>query len=406
MTRLVVVIDGMGNEVFYNYDGNHNKTRETVMGQLNDHLGNPAANIRLAEASFLYDTENRRTHEIENHFDATTQVNIGDGARTTQTVWTPASQEQSIIYDNGGTETSVYDTAHRRTSLTDAMGNQELFQYDPNGNITVSTLVERPDGGGPDERNDTRYQFDALDRMTLLTDHVGNQTASAYDSRGNLTSQTDALGDAVLTSFDGLNRELTRQHRDGGGGPSATVAYQWDDSSRLVKLTDPNGNITERVYDPVNRISEIQFADCTVYTQIHDHHSNVIQITDANGSVKQYGYDLLNRPISATIQPGAGVSADTTTETYSFDGMSRFTSLEDNDSKVERSYDSLFQTMQETLNGQVIGYVMDANGTPSRVTYPGGRVIDLTYDLLNRQKNRKRGRGNPGFGRLCGSRAN
>src|SRR5262249_55727177 len=80
-----------------------------------------------------------------------------------------------------------------------------------------------------------------------------------------------------------------------------------------------------------------------------------------------------------------GVSNDTTFELYQYDGLSRMTRAQDNDSLVTRAYDSLGNILAETQNGQTITSVYDAVGNITSLTYPGGRVIHTTYDALERR---------------------
>ena len=90
----------------------------------------------------------------------------------------------------------------------------------------------------------------------------------------------------------------------------------WSDSSRLVARTDPNGNTTRYRHDAADNLVEVEHPDGTMEVYSFDTRGNCIGWTDPNGNVVINTYDPMDRLVRRDIKPGAGVAADTTTESY------------------------------------------------------------------------------------------
>ncbi len=409
MNRLTRSVDPMGNVREFHFDANDNVGGDSApavpnpfgfrcMGEIPDVLGG-AGNVRLYETQYFYDSMDRLTVQRTEFFDPQTQLPLTDGQSITQFQWTDNSQVMLVTDDNGNQTMLTYDTANRRSLAVDAKGNSMAYVYDANSNVVSITETEKSDLLNPDEVFTTTYAYDNLDRRTLITDNVGNANSCGYDSRSNRTVTTDALGNETRHAYDGINRLMqTIFDLDGDGadgdGTDIVTTQSWDDSSRLISQADDNGNMTTNVYDSLNRITSVQYADCTDKSHSYDVHHNRLTTTDANGSVSTNTFDRLNRLSTRSIVVGPGVSVDTTFEDYQYDGLSRLVRAEDDDSIVIREYDSL-------SNRTVEQSTIDPGGTPTVGTvtcthdgvgnrlacvYPGGRTITCTYDALNRVK--------------------
>ena len=404
--RLTTSTDPMGNVTSFHYDANGNVGGDAApaipnpfgsrkLGELIDVPGG-AGNVPLSVTQYEYDLMDRRTRVITDFFDTDTQTPISvpptpDGKSVTEIEWTDNSQVRRVVDDNLHQTLTTYDTVNRRSVVTDPKNNSANFVYDPNSNIIIVTETDKSDLGNPDEGFTTTYVYDNLDRMTRTVDNVGNTNNVAYDSRNNRTRSLDALGNETRYDYDGINRlTLTIRDLDGdgadGNGTDITTTQDWDDSSRRVRRIDQNGNITSYVYDALDRLTTKTHADTTVHSYVYDVHHTRTTTTDANGSVSTCTYDLLDRLTNKAVVPGPGVSSDTTFEIGRYDGLSRMTRAEDNDSVVTFSYDSLSSTTAETLNGRTTSSVYDGVGNKRQCTYPGGRVITCTFDELDRKK--------------------
>jgi RHS repeat-associated protein len=397
--RLFSSTDPMGNAWTFHYDGTNNRVSERLDGETTDIPGD-AGNIRLTETTYAYDAMNRLTLKGMSFFNTTTQAPIDDGTSTIITTYSDNSQVLSIENDNGHVTSTTYDTANRPLVVTDAKGNSMTFAYDANSNPISVLETELSDLGGLAQEFTTTYEYDPLNRMTRQIDNVGKTNDYGYDSRSNRVIVTDSLrlapaGDGNVTryAYDGINRltSETKVLTDDGTGAGSEIGSiitlkTWDDSSRCTSRIDDNGHTTTYEYDSLNRMTRQVIGDGTESTCGFDVHDNRTTRTDANGSAQTMVFDLLNRMISRTITPGPGVSSDTTFEVYGYDGLDRLTYAEDDDSIVTSEYDSLSNSLRETLNGEIVDSTHDGVGNKLTCTYPGGRVVTRSYDELERVK--------------------
>lgn len=390
--RAVEEQNPMGNLTTSNYDPNGNLVHARVDGELVDVPGG-SGNVRLFEASHVYDAMDRRVSSEVQHFDPSTQVPIGDGVSSMAWVWTDRSEVAEITDDNGNKTLHAFDTAGRQRLVTDAKGNTSLSTYDANHNVVQVTETEKSDSGGPDKVFFSTRVYDALDRTVLEQDPLGNDVLTGYDSRDNVTRSVDALGNLTLLSYDGLDRLLTstRVLKDDGTGNGQVVGqilrtWSWDNSSRLVAQTDDRLNTTTYIYDALNRRIGTAFADGKAESLKYDAHDNIVTRSDPNGTKVGDIYDLANRLSQRSINPASGVSEDTTFEDFGYDGLSRLVHAADDDSLVTRAWDSLSSRIRETQNGKSILCTHDGVGNELGLVYPGGKQVTCTYDALHRVK--------------------
>ncbi len=386
--RLATATDPMGNVATYHYDANGNVVSSRTDGELNDQPGG-AGNVRLSQFAYAYDVMDRVFRIDESFFNPQTQAPIGDGRNRTTVSYSSNSQVPTVTDDNNRVTTYAYDTVNRLRTVTDAKANAVTYTYDPSSNLTAVTETAKSDLGTPDETFVTTYAYDGHDRLTQVTDSVGNATAYEYDSRDNVVITIDAVGHGARRHYDGMNRPTqTVIDMDGDGpdgdGDDITTAQAWDDNSRVVQKTDDNGHVTTYAYDALNRGINETLPDTTLHTSVYDVHDNVVQETDPNATVVTFTHDLLDRLTHASIAVGPGVSNATTFESFEYDGLGRMTEAEDDDSLATFVWDSRSDLGSQTLNGQTTSATYDGVGNRLTCTYPGGRQITYTYDALNR----------------------
>jgi RHS repeat-associated protein len=293
----------------YNYDTVGNRTALKVNG--------------ATYATYTYDTVNRVTTLKDS---ANLAFNYNYDA---------ANRLISRSAPNGVTSSYAYDGLDRLTSLMHTAGattlSGNLYTYNDANNISSWTTAT-------DQRT---YNYDAVDRLTGVSnfesstenysyDAVGNRTAShlsatysyqpfnkltstasatySYDNNGNAISKTDSLGTWTLT-YDEENR-LTQAIVPNG----PTVNYKYDGLGRRIQRTT-NGGANERyVYDGADALIDLN-ADWSVATTylnalridshlrqtnsgtgvsyfLNDHLGSTSALTDATGNpVEQESYD-------------------------------------------------------------------------------------------------------------------
>jgi len=396
--RKIRTTDPMGNDTVQSYDANDNLVVLRIEGEIDDQPGS-ASNVRLQETLYEYDALDRQIRERELHFDPATQTPVGDGESETRHEYESRGLLVRTILDDAREIRIEYDSAHRVSSITDGEGNIRLFAHDSNSNVVSVTAVDLSDLGRPDDVLVNSFEYDGLDRLTAVEIDDGSLSSRltyAYDSRDNRVVEMDARrptvgdpGNETRHTYDGLDRRVATEtiltdNGTGTGSPAGSIRIQkeWDDSMRLVACTDDEGNTTAYEYDALDRWTRATFADGTTQTTSYDRRDNPVTLTDARGSVITTTYDLLDRPAMSTLIPGAVVSADTTLEVWQYDGLSRITRAEDDDSIVTRVWDSLYM-QQEAQNGAVVATTRDGLGRPLQIIYPGGRVVTTTWNRVD-----------------------
>ncbi|KRG78436.1 hypothetical protein ABB30_03760 [Stenotrophomonas ginsengisoli] len=162
----------------------------------------------------------------------------------------------------GQTVTYRYDSASRRTDVSDATGATWSYAFDSEGQLT---RVELPARDGL--RDVTQYSYDAdgniMQVTTLRGAEILRQTDFSYDSQGNVLWQWERAGSdgsarAVQRTYTAHNQVasetvFTGLDADGAGTASAptggqTTVYVYDAQDRLRFVVSPTGDVRELAY--------------------------------------------------------------------------------------------------------------------------------------------------------------
>ncbi|HKV33738.1 MAG TPA: RHS repeat-associated core domain-containing protein [Pyrinomonadaceae bacterium] len=436
--RRIRTIDAVGGRVTSNHDPNDNVVKQSRFGR----VGGPsptnnfgAGNVLLSQREFKHDELNRVFQQDDVLFVSTGvgtarppvltegPLTSGDGRVSLRTIFDRNSRKVRQIQDDLDTTLMEYDGVDRMVKTTDGEANIESYTYDANNNLIQKVETERSQKAGiATETFTTTYRYDALDRLTRVSDNCQNTNRSAYDSRNNLTHETDAKADATVGCtgavnaqgnsmryiYDGINRRMQtiQDLRAGGIGSGAldtsnpsnsdgriTTTSTYDGNSRLSSLSDDNGNTTRYTYDALNRVTVETFADGTTKAYTYDRDDNVVRYKDNNGTIRICVYDAINRRVRCDIIRASGV-VGTTLNGYEYDGLSRITRMTDNneplngadDSNVTYAYDSLSRLIEELQKGKAISSDWFSADQRVGLTYPNDRKLALTFDNLDRLK--------------------
>lgn len=273
----------------------------------------------------------------------------------------------------------TYDAAHRLKEIGDNLGNRILYTLDAMGN---RTLEEVRDPANALAQTRSRV-YSSLNRLAQEIGAAGQMTAYAYDNQGNVTAIDGPLAgtvDVTANLYDALNR-LTRVTDPNSG----QVNYGYNPLDQLTSVTDPRTLVTSYGYDGLNNLNQQVSPDTGTTNNTYDAAGNLLTQTDAKGQVTTYTYDALNRITSIAYQGGA-------THGYQYDqginGLGRLTQITEPNSITQYVYNQKGRLTSETrtLNAiaYVTGYSYDAAGRMTSITYPSGRQITYTLDSLGR----------------------
>ena len=400
LSRLVKYTPRLGDATEYVYNAMGDVISVTVGGQTTgyeyDLLGRTTAVITADGA---------RT-EVEYDALGNTVKTVDALGNATSYGYTVDSLLREIRYANGATLTAKYDLAGNMISETDPEGHTTAYEYDPVGRMTAVT-----DALG----NTTRYDYDAADNLTRVTDALGHVTSYTYDALGNLTSETDALGNTVKYSYTpegwletvtDAEGHVTRYSYDKTGnvlladyageqtetntynelGLLTTVTtaegdtlYQYDDASRLLSVTQPNGETVSYTYDSHGNRATMTYPNGKTVKYSYDDMNRLIAVKGVDGETTKYEYDALGRRIATD-----GAKEDTV---YTYDEVGNLVSQTTTgayDLALEYAYDLSGRMTSEsrTENGATLtsSYIYDALGQLTSFTRSDGQRESYTYD--------------------------
>ena len=260
-----------------------------------------------------------------------------------------------------------------------------FVSYDRTGNVLTA------DYAGEQTETNT---YNELGLLTTVTTAEGD-TLYQYDDASRLLSVTQPNGETVSYTYDSHGNRATMTYPNG-----KTVKYTYDDMNRLIAVKGIDGETTKYEYDALGRrIATDGAKEDTVYT--YDEVGNLVSqtTTGAYDLALEYAYDLSGRMTSESrTENGA-----TLTSSYIYDALGQLTSFTRSDGQSETyTYDPVGNMTAKTQNGvstamrynaanQLISsvsgtdrttYTYDANGNLTRSENAGG-ARSYAYNALN-----------------------
>jgi RHS repeat-associated protein len=233
-----------------------------------------------------------------------------------------------------------------------------------NGTIAAAQVVQN---------TTSTFQYDALGKVTQVTDPLNNVTTLSYDQLARLKQQvqpvpaTGVARPTVNLGYDGLDQLNTFSDPR-----NLTTTYSNDGLSNQVSLASPDTGGTTRTYD-----SE----------------GNVLTSTDARGKVTTYTYDVLGRVTNIAFTSGTPIVLE-------YDGGSsgapnaigHLTKMTDESGQTVYGYDQMGRVITKTQTtvsatgtiGRSVSYAYGNNGKLLSLTYPSGNRIVYGYNAAGR----------------------
>jgi RHS repeat-associated protein len=436
MERPTTYVDPAGKEAKIEYDGNFNPVKATDRrGKETTYaydLANQLTEIVRPEGGdweFDYDARGNRTEAIDPRENAATysydlldrMTGVAEPLEsTTSYEYDPAGNLISFADPRENTTELAYDELGQLTEIDQPLEKTTTFTYDPAGNwltrTTAAGTIEldydaanRLEGIREGETALRSYKYDAANRMTGATDPQADEIEIGYDDDGRVVSLDDGRGQTVSRKFDSRGNLI--EQTDGRG----TLAYEYDNLSRMIFLTDPQSKALDFDYDPEGNLTKVELPNGVIATNEYDNAGRLAETTSAKGETTlealeyeydphgnriaqvdrlsqetTYEYDALNRLIEFD-PPGEGSTsydydlAGNRTEagamTFSFNALNQVTSASNG---TAYDYDNAGRLVEVDPGETSTVYGWSALDELMSVD-AGAKEIDYAYDAFSRQ---------------------
>ncbi len=349
--QLTTVTDHTNRSIFFTYDGSGDLVSYTdVRGQTWNYtyaahrlvdVIDPDAIIKLHNVYYTsgpnaglawkqFDGEGNLIAELTYNTNGTTTITDALGNQSVDE-YNAAGALVKQTTPLGRTTEKAYDANFRPNAIVDEMGNLTGLVWSPDGADLIQ--VRDPNKAVVDLTYDGLHNItsviDARDYLTtfeysgtLLTDlanALDETTAYTYTPQGYLESVTDPLLHTTQYTYNsmGLVETVTNELNH-------TTTYGYDVQGKLTSVIDPAGRVTRNTYDAAGNLSStIQNYDAArpqndlnVYnittTFEYDARGNMTRMTDTLNRVTQYVYDDADRLVQT-------IDADLNVTTSSYD---------------------------------------------------------------------------------------
>lgn len=306
--------------------------------------------------------------------------------RITRFEYTPSGSVKKVTLPDGTYVRFTYDTAQRLTDVTDSVGDTIHYTLDNAGN----RKQEDTQAGGTTIRRTLSRAFNALGQLATVKDASQNATGIRYDLNENPDRTTDPLGRKTDRAYDPIGR-LTQTLQD-VGGLEVKTQIQYTVLNQVAQITDPKGLNTLYAYNGFGDQTKLTSPDTGVTDYTYNAAGLLATKKDANDAVAhRYTYDILNRPkaIFYTAAAVADVEYDydtvnaecTTGQTFA---TGRLTATRTDGTELKYCYDRFGQIVRKVqiVDGMsfTLQYAYTLAGNLSAVTYPDGAVVDYVRD--------------------------
>ncbi|MBC2116167.1 DNRLRE domain-containing protein [Listeria booriae] len=204
-------------------------------------------------------------------------VRILDGEVMTKNTYDSNGNYVVASYDEENRKTAfTYDVYGNKLTETDEKGNTKKLEYNADNQLTKTTLANG---------TAVAYKYDDNGNTTekfVTADGKEQQNSYAYDSDNKVTQFTDALG--------------------------RKISYEYDANANQTKVTKPNDDTIESIYDSADRATGVKWNGQTAFSFQFDPNGNETKVTDvATGVVRDKAYDDADR-ITKQTERGGSVS--------------------------------------------------------------------------------------------------
>ena len=303
--NLIKVTDPLGNVTKYGYD---------VMGNMTSYV-----DARGKVTKYTYDLEGNLTSRED---PAGRKETFGYDEKGRLTSWTmPSGKKVKYDYDklnnlleksyedakesegSGGNGNAGSDGNVSGSGKDEASGSGE-GDGNASGSDGAGNTGNAGSSGGADDatKNGTRvtYAYNGAGEHVSMQDVTGKSTYE-YDALGRLSKVTNGSGKEASYIYDEADNLAAVVYPDG-----TWVSYEYDLNDNIVKVTDREGKVTEYTHDALNRVTGTVRPNGTrteVTYDAEDHVTKLVNICGDCGEVissYEYAYNAQGYIVSET----------------------------------------------------------------------------------------------------------
>ncbi len=295
----------------------------------------------------------------------------------------PGGGWAKYLYDAAGrleaeevTDRTAFNLERRKWTL-DGAGNRIREELQSYASFTWTT------------RKTTDFVYTSRCQLSKILHADGSVTEHDYDCAGNLArtwdenhpSANQTAPASQVYGYDALHR-MTSVSQPWAGGGSAVTSYSYDAQDHLVAVTDAEGNSTSYSYSDRDLLTKEVSPVSGTTRHGYSEHGELVATLDARGITTARTLDAAGR-VTLVDLPGTSLDTAYTYEDGSVPwSQGRLTRIERGETAIDYRYDRFGRTTQDGA----LSYVLDENGDPLEIVYPGGVRAVYTYLVPGRPK--------------------
>jgi len=350
--QLTRVVDNSGDVWNYEYDEGNRLTGQSE--KINSIVGTYTVSREYDAVSNLIGIKagaETTTAYSYNQRDDLTSIDLPGGTVDEITFSYDKARKRTKAKTPGTISSVKYDEASRVTKfINETQSTTQTFTYDYDSNGNITTVSDNKTSGTV---NDTRYAYDALNRLTDWYNPLTDTTTSySYDKVGNLLEVKE--GQTIIKSFT---------YNPANQISSADFSY--DDNGNMTGDTDKR-----YVYDAENRLQQVvsKATSQTIASYEYDFMGRRTSSTDASGSTTYFHYDGWNVMAESD-------SSGTVTVNYYYDISGQIQAMK----KAGRTY-----YYQFNAHGDVVSLTDSSGSVVNNYTYdPWGNHLTTSETVSN-----------------------
>ncbi len=280
---------------------------------------------------------------------------------------------------------TTYDAlGYRLMSSTDENGNTHRFDYDANNRLT---FVTNPDGShskniydccsglqAVDELgNKITYERDLLNNITSLIDEKGAETKLFYNGNAWLSKIVDPM-DRVISLVKNANGLTTSSENPSGG----KVFFDYDEQGNLLTYQDQQGKQILFEYNSNNEvIKNTDYMGESMHYK-RDDLGRIVEVINARGNRVAVQYDAENRVIEKRYDQEV-------VAVRRIDDVKNTIKIEERHGTVNIQFDETFLPVEIAYpNRSRASFAYDNIANLEKITYGDQLSINYVYDARDR----------------------